>query len=82
MLTACAHAIVLFRHQHAAVLVQAACFASTGTEVLVFYQFYTMSRPSYSSTGALLDGGLDLNQPGGLTEYVPVTIPSYLDGRP
>lgn len=64
----------IFRQQHDDVLVQVACGVSIGTEVLVFYQFYTMSRPSYSSTGALLDGGMDLNQPGGLTEYVPASL--------
>lgn len=42
---------------------------SVGTEAVVMYQFHSASRPVYSSTGALVDGGMDLNQPGGLTEY-------------
>lgn len=31
-----------------------------------------MARPSYSETGKLLDGGLDLNMEAGLAEWVDV----------
>lgn len=44
---------------------------SIGVEGAIIYQFYSASRPTYSATGELLDGGHDLNQEGGINEYVP-----------
>lgn len=35
------------------------------------YQFLSnMARPTYSETGALIDGGIDLNMYEGMAEYV------------
>lgn len=40
------------------------------------YQFLSnMARPTYSETGALIDGGIDLNMYEGMAEYVwPPTV--------
>lgn len=51
-------------------MLQIMAAVSIGTEAFVMYQFYSASRPVYSATNALVDGGMDLNQQGGLAEYV------------